>query len=186
MCSQTYANYVTPARMDEKRRRAEGDRRSLPTPACRPMRALRLLHDVCDTDNGRTVTTRLAASMDAMERDKEAGVMERDTGDVCEHERGQTRQGPRMSGRAEKRRGRVRLQVGKAEGTQKGLHGHSTSGRRGTYTEGAETGTYLMRLSWMMVFHADRSLWKCWGENASWKSAGREQHSGAEDSGTHS
>ena len=30
-----------------------------------------------------------------------------------------------------------------------------------------------MRLSWMMVFHAARSLWKWSGENASWKSGGR-------------
>ena len=28
-------------------------------------------------------------------------------------------------------------------------------------------GTYRMRLSWMMVFHAARSLWKCAGEKAS-------------------
>ena len=56
----------------------------------------------------------------------------------------------------------------------------------GRIPQSTETGTYLMRLSWMIVFHADRSLWKCWGENASWKSAGCEQHSRREDGRTHS
>lgn len=37
----------------------------------------------------------------------------------------------------------------------------------------SKDGTYLMRLRWMMVFHAARSLAKCWGEKASWKSGRR-------------
>ncbi len=40
--------------------------------------------------------------------------------------------------------------------------------------------TDLMRLSWMMVFQAAHSLGKCWGENASWKSAGRERDTAQE------